>query len=155
MSEFTRTAAAELSPAVLMDRMLGVAEQLGEVIGRETAFLQACEPLKIVDLQEQKLRLANEYAMDVRAVSLRKDLIDRAPAEKIARLKAAAIRLDELLKLNEVALGAAKSVSEQLLKSVANAVSEKKTPALGYGRNATISRPAAGAPAAIAHDARV
>lgn len=155
MSELTRTAADDLPPAVLMDRMLGVAEQLSAVIDRETAFLQACEPLKIVDLQEQKLRLANEYAMDVRAVTLRKDLIDQAPAEKIARLKAAMTKLDGLLKINEVALGAAKSVSEQLLKSVANAVGEKKAPTLGYGRNATISRPATGAPTAIAHDARV
>jgi len=98
MSELTRTAADDLPPAVLMDRMLGVAEQLSAVIDRETAFLQACEPLKIVDLQEQKLRLANEYAMDVRAVTLRKDLIDQAPAEKIARLKAAMTKLDGLLK---------------------------------------------------------
>lgn len=155
MSELPRAAAGDLPPAVLMDRMLGLAEQLSEVIGQETAFLQASQPLKIVDLQEQKVRLANEYAMDVRAVTLRKDLIDQAPAEKIARLKAAMTRLDDLLKVNEVALGAAKSVSEQLLKSVANAVTEKKAPALGYGRNATISRPATGAPTAIAHDARV
>jgi len=155
MSEASRTAAGEISPSALMDRMLGVAEQLSDVIDRETALLHACQPLKIGDLQEQKIRLANDYAMDVRAITLRKDLVDRAPAEKVAKLKAAMTRLDGLLKVNEVALGAAKSVSERLLKSVANAVSEKKSPALGYGRNAAIARPSSGAPTAIAHDALV
>ncbi len=155
MSETNRMPAGELAPAALMDRMLGVAEQLSDVIDRETAFLQACQPLKIGELHEQKIRLANEYAMDVRAVTLRKDLIDQAPAEKVAKLKAAMTKLDALLKVNEVALGGAKSVSERLLKSVANAVSEKKAPTLGYGRNAAITRPAAGVPTAIAHDSCV
>ncbi|KAB7739105.1 hypothetical protein F2P47_13940 [Parvibaculum sedimenti] len=155
MSEPHRIAAGDLSPAALVDRMLAVADQLGDIIIRETGHLQACEPLRIGELQEQKIRLANEYAMDVRAVTLRKDLIDRAPAEKVATLKAAMTKLDSLLRANEVALGAAKSVSERLLKAVANAVSEKKAPVLGYGRNAAIARPSGSSPAAIAHDARV
>jgi hypothetical protein len=55
--------------------------------------------------------------------------------------------LDRALALNGEALMAAKSVSEGLIRMVANAMSERAAPALGYGPNAATAARRAGGPA--------
>tara|TARA_R110002124_G_scaffold99270_3_gene245107 strand:+ start:5672 stop:6139 length:468 start_codon:yes stop_codon:yes gene_type:complete len=155
MSAPSRLSAAQLSPGDLVERVMLVSAQLLDVISRETELLETQQPLRIGELQAEKIRLANEYAMDIQAISLRKELIDRAPAEKIARLKIAMTKLDAGLARNRNVLGAAKSVSERILKSVADSVSEQKAPTLGYGRNAAMTGRAGNRSAAISLDSRV
>jgi len=151
----TRTAAADLTPTELVERVLGVSEQLTDVIRRESELLESNQPLNIGELQEEKIRLSNEYAMDIQAISLRKELIDRAPAEKINHLKTAMTKLNTALERNGRLLLAAKSVSERILKSVADTVNEHKAPSLGYGRNAAMTNKTASRGAAIALDSRI
>ena len=151
----TRTAAADLTPLELVERVLSVSEQLTDVIRRESELLESNQPLSISELQEEKIRLSNEYAMDIQAISLRKELIDRAPAEKINRLKTAMTTLNTTLERNGQLLLAAKSVSERILKSVADTMNEHKAPSLGYGRNAAMTSKTANRSAAIALDSRV
>lgn len=155
MSTPSRLSAAQLSPSDLVERVLLVSTQLLDVITRETQLLETQQPLRIGELQAEKIRLANEYAMDIQAISLRKELLDRAPAEKIARLKTAMVKLDAGLTRNRNVLGAAKSVSERILKSVAESVNEQKAPTLGYGRNAAMTNRAGSRSAAISLDSRV
>jgi flagellar biosynthesis/type III secretory pathway chaperone len=140
MSDKRRTPAEALAPVELVDRMTAVTIELGQVIARETEALRSRNRQEVESLQAEKTRLANEYALDVRSVQTRKELIDRAPAERVARLKAGMIELDRLLLLNGEALAAARSVSEGLIRMVANAMSEKAAPALGYGANAAAPR---------------
>jgi flagellar biosynthesis/type III secretory pathway chaperone len=154
MNERSRAAAAELTPIALVERIMVLSEQLTQIVARETEYLETRQPLKISELQEEKTRLANEYAMDIQAIRLRKELIDRAPAEKVGRLKVMMAKLDATLTANRNALAATKSVSERILKSVADAVNEHKAPMLGYGRNAAVERPRASQSAALAIDAR-
>lgn len=151
----TRTAAVDLTPTELVERMLSVSQQLTDVICQETELLKTSQPLRIGELQKEKIRLSNEYAMDIQAISLRKELIDRAPAEKIGHLKAAMSKLNTALEHNSNMLGAAKSVSERILKSVADSMNEHKAPALGYGRNAAMTGQTASRNAAIALDSRI
>jgi parvulin-like peptidyl-prolyl isomerase len=151
----TRIAAADLTPMELVERVLSVSEQLTDVIRRESELLESNQPLSIGELQEEKIRLSNEYAMDIQAISLRKELIDRAPAEKINRLKTAMATLNTALERNGNLLLAAKSVSERILKSVADTVNEHKAPSLGYGRNAAMTNKTTSRSAAIALDSRV
>jgi hypothetical protein len=155
MSATPRIAAAQLAPTDLVERVLGISERLIDIIRRETVCLEQHQALKIVELQDEKLLLANEYAMDVQAIAQHKHLIDRAPAEKIARLKAAMTRLDAALAANQNVLGATKSVSERILKSISDTVNQRKAPTLGYGRNAAMTRPTPGQNAAIALDSRI
>ena len=152
MTNAPRIKAADLPPGQLVERMLSLSLELKEIVDLETSFLSACEPLRIIEVQERKTRLANAYAMDVQEVAFNKGLIDRVPAEKVVRLKSAMSDLRLSLNDNEAALNAAKSVSQRILKSVADHVGEKKAPALAYGRDASISRSGAVKPAAIALD---
>lgn len=135
-NETRRIPAETLAPADLVDRMLTLTANLTGLIARETELLHARAQAEVAALQPEKIRLANDYAMDVQAVRARKDLLDRAPSERISRLKAAMTELDRTLARNGEALGAAKSVSESLIRMVAGAMSERAAPALGYGRNA-------------------
>ncbi|MEP0708621.1 hypothetical protein [Parvibaculum sp.] len=136
MSDPRRVPAETLAPADLVDRMLGLTMDLTGLIARETEFLRDRAQAEVAALQPEKIRLANDYAMDVQAVRARKDLLDRAPSERISRLKTAMSELDRMLAKNGEALGAAKSVSESLIRMVADAMSERTAPALGYGSNA-------------------
>lgn len=154
MSQAPRLSAAQLSPSELVERVLQVSTQLTDVVTQETALLEANEPLKIGDLQDEKIRLANEYAMDIRAISQRKELIDRAPSERIAHLKVAMAKLDAALTRNRNVLTAAKSVSERILKSVADTMNERKAPTLGYGRDAAMTDRTRQRSAPIALDSR-
>ena len=150
-----RTSAADLSPKELVERVLNVSQKLTDVVRRETELLEANQPLRIGELQEEKIRLSNEYAMDIQAISLRKELIDRAPAEKINHLKTAMATLNEALERNGNLLSAAKSVSERILKSVADSMNEHKAPSLGYGRNAAMTNNTSSRRGAITLDSRI
>lgn len=157
MSDKRRTPAEALAPADLVDRMIALTVDLGAIIARETEALRNRDREQVAALQPEKIRLANEYALDVQSVQTRKELIDRAPAERVARLKAGMIELGRLLALNGEALAAARSVSEGLIRMVANAMGEKAAPALGYGANAAAPRRAATAAGSgsLTLDARV
>jgi hypothetical protein len=153
-----RVAAENLAPAELVERVHGLTTGLTEIVNRETGFLRERAQAEVAALQPEKIRIANDYAMDVQAIRSRKDLIDRAPAERVSRLKAAMIELDRALAQNVEALVAAKSVSESLIQMVAKAMSERVAPALGYGRNAAPAATRAGGPASTASltlDARI
>lgn len=156
MTEARRIPAETLAPADLVERMTGLTASLMDVIERETEALHNRAQADIAKLQPEKTRLANEYAMDVQAVRGRKELLDRAPAERVTRLKASMIALDKALTLNGEALAAARSVSEGLIRMVANAMTEKAAPTLGYGANAaTTPRRAAGSAGSLTLDAHI
>ena len=157
-AEARRIPAETLSPTDLVDRMLGLTTGLTALIARETELLHARAQAEVAALQPEKVRLANDYAMDVQAVRVRKDLLDRAPSERVSRLKSAMGELDRTLARNGEALGAAKSVSESLIRMVAGAMSERAAPALGYGSNAAPSARRAGGSAgtgSLTLDARI
>lgn len=136
MNEPRRIAAETLPPAELVDRVLALTSSLTGIVQRETELLLERAQADVAALQADKIRVANDYAMDVQAIRLRKDLIDRAPAERVARLKTAMTGLDQALTRNGEALNAAKSVSEGLIRMVANAMSQTSAPLPGYGKNA-------------------
>lgn len=145
--EARRIPAETLPPVELVDRLLALTSGLTDVIRKETELLRNRARAEIAELQPEKIRLANEYAMDVMAVRGHKNLLDRAPSERVSRLKAAMAELDSTLASNGEALNAAKSVSEGLIRMVASAMSERTAPSLGYGPNAASSARRSGGPA--------
>ncbi|MBX3492006.1 MAG: hypothetical protein KF899_03545 [Parvibaculum sp.] len=153
-----RTAAEALTPADLVERMLELTAGLTDIVRRETGFLRDRARSEVAALQPEKIRIANDYAMDAEAIRRRKDLIDRAPAERVSKLKTAMIELDRALAENGEALNAARSVSEGLIRMVASAMNERAAPTLGYGRDAAPAARRAGnpaAPASLTLDARI
>lgn len=155
MSEPRRLPAEEIPPAELVERLTVLTGDIINLIDRETELLAACEPLKITDLQPEKARLSNEYSMDIKAIGLMPELIDRAPAEKIGRMKAMMKKLEERVAVNAEALLAAKSVSERIVKNVAAAVSPQAKAGAAYGRDGAAIRPAISRTSALALDQRI
>ncbi|MBX3506609.1 MAG: hypothetical protein KF895_14115 [Parvibaculum sp.] len=149
MSAPRRIPAETMAPADLADRMIAATAALAALIGQETEALRSRNREEVANLQAEKTRLANDYAMDVQSVRSRKELLDRAPAERVARLKAGMIELDRALALNGEALAAARSVSEGLIRMVADAMSERAAPTLGYGANAATAPRRTGGSAAV------
>ena len=152
-----RPAAETLAPADLVERVLELTTGLADIVRRETGFLRDRAQADVAALQPEKIRIANDYAMHAQAIHQRRDMIDRAPAERVSKLKSAMIDLDRALAENIEALTAARSVSEGLIRMVANAMTERAAPTLGYGRNAAPAARRAGnpsTPASLTLDAR-
>jgi hypothetical protein len=152
-----RIAAESLAPADLVERMLVQTLALTGIVRRETGLLRDRAQPQVAALQPEKIRIANDYAMDAQAIHGRKDLIDRAPSERVSKLKSAMIELDRALAENGEALAAARSVSEGLIRMVANAMIERAAPTLGYGRDAAPATRRPGnpsTPASLTLDAR-
>ena len=103
--EARRIPAETLPPVELVDRLLALTTGLTDVIRRETELLRNRARAEIAELQPEKIRLANEYAMDVMAVRGHKNLLDRAPSERVSRLKAAMAELDSTQEAAIVAEG--------------------------------------------------
>lgn len=144
-----------LSPADMVARMHATTGRLTEVVDLETHVIKDRRPLDILDLQAEKTRLANEYALDVQKASKDPHLIDSAPARDVAGLKTAIGRLRERLAVNAEALQAASTVSQGVIRVIADAVAEKQAPTVGYGKDAALERPAGQAPAALSLDKRI
>jgi len=155
VSETRRLPAQDIPAAELVDRLTVLTGDIIKLIDHETELLAACEPLKITDLQPEKARLSNEYSMDIKAIGLKPELIDRAPAEKVGHMKALMKRLEERVAANAEALLAAKSVSESIVKNVAAAVSPQTRAGAAYGRDGAAIRPVVSRTAALALDQRI
>ena len=67
MNEPRRIAAETLPPAELVDRVLALTSSLTGIVQRETELLRERAQAGVAALQADKIRVANDYAMDVQA----------------------------------------------------------------------------------------
>ena len=125
------------------------------MIDLETQTIKDRRPLDVLGLHTEKTRLANEYSLDVYEVNKQPYLIDRAPATDVEHLKSAIGLLRERLEVNAEMLRTASSVSQGLIKVMADAAAERQAPKIGYGDNANFSAPRIQTPAALSLDERI
>jgi len=148
-------AQAALSPQDLVTRMTAITSRLTEVVDLETSFIHGNKLLDVPDLQPEKIRLSNEYAMDVQTAVENNHLIDSAPAKDVSTLKTAISQLRERLDLNAKALAAACAVPQTLLNAVASAAAEHRAPTTGYGKDANLRSPGQRTTAALSLDEKI
>jgi flagellar biosynthesis/type III secretory pathway chaperone len=112
-----------------------MAEQLIELMGRESAALRRFAFAEASALTEGKATLANVFAS--RMTALRKQPQSLRPSDAAARrrLATAARALQQAAIDNALALRAAHDAHHSLLNAVVQAVTKRDTPPAGYGRN--------------------
>jgi hypothetical protein len=142
-------------PVTFLDDMASLATALDTIITKENALAQENKLADIADMASEKTQLAVDYDRHVRALRADPSRLHAAPEKVRANLKTAITSLESKLADNERYLGAAKSISEGIVKAAARAAAEAQAPTIGYVPKSTAKiRPMAAA-ATIALDKRV
>lgn len=108
-----------------------------KVIQDETALVRAGQLLAAGELDAPKKEAARRYVAAVDKVKTAAPMLERMAPHAIDRLKRRNENFRSVLQLNLAALAAAREVSENLIRSVAEAVDVAPKP-VGYGRAGVI-----------------
>lgn len=136
----------DLSPAAV-ETMASLTERLAEAIEEECAIIASRQFSRLKGQIERKLQVIGAY--DRQLALMGGGAVVAADPSARDRLKAPTQRLRDAMGLHTVRVAAARTVTDRLVRSVAEAVADKARPVLGYGPGASL-RTAYAAPAAMA-----
>lgn len=147
MSSDPRATAPGAIPPAAIEALASLTDRLAEAIEAECATL--------AERRFNRLRQQIETKVGVVAAYDRQLALMGGPAfvatDPVARerLRAPTRRLKDAMALHTVRVAAARTVTDRLIRSIAESVAEKARPVLGYGPKAVL-RTASAAPAAMA-----
>lgn len=124
-----------------LDDLLQVAARLTALMERENEHLAKHEPAGVMALQDEKLALTRAYTTRVR--DLQRDPSTLAAITGAVRdeMRKAFARFDEVARRNELALKAARTVNEKVLKAIVDAANAQQPRVSGYSRTGAVARP--------------
>ena len=125
----------------LLDRLIEVTSQLGDVVEAENAALKARRMGEIARRQEEKEKLTGAYERCMGQLKRSRDALKGAEPQKLARLREATSRFQALLEEHRRVVQSAKAVSERMLRAVVAEASQRRNPFEGYDAGAAV-RPA-------------
>ncbi|MFQ5533271.1 MAG: hypothetical protein ACE5EM_00420 [Sphingomonadales bacterium] len=137
------------NPAPLA-RVLTLTERLTALITQESALLHERRAREITDFHAEKIRLSELYAREMETLRRNSSLIKTAPPAEMARFKQLTALFREALAENKRIVQALKSVTEGMIRSIADEVTRRNNPVNGYGGDAVLKRQGAPAPTSIA-----
>jgi hypothetical protein len=114
-----------------VDQLITLTERLTDLMREDLADLEARRPS--LARAEELGRLANIYRHESTRVRRDPSLIAGAPVVDRSRLKAATERFDATLTRHAAAVEAARTVSEGLVRAIAEEVGRSRPAASGYG----------------------
>jgi len=122
-------------PAERVAQLITLTERLSELIAGQAQAFEGHRPQDAAPLVEETSRLANLYRRESAQIRARPDLIAGAPVAERRRLTRATEALDAVLARQSRALNAAKTVTEGLVRAIAEEVAaqRQRTAPDGYG----------------------
>jgi hypothetical protein len=134
-----------------VDELTTLTEQLTDRLTRETQAFEARRPQDAAPGLPETQRLANLYRHESARIRRDPALIAGAAPERRERLKRASLAFNAALARHARGLEAAKTVTEGLVRALAEEVASNRPQAAGYGPGA---RPAASYASAVALNRR-
>lgn len=124
-----------------IERLVGITNRLGELIGQENGILTHHRAHELIVSQPEKERLVGDYEQEMQ--QLRQDPlgVSGASEETIDRLKDATRRFQEVMEEHRRLVQSAKSVSDRMIKTITQEVSQRQRPATGYTAQAQMRVP--------------
>jgi hypothetical protein len=123
----------------LCARLLQTTAELISVLDRETVVLRKGETQEMNALVARKTALSTALMRDMTVLNANASFISRVVPEQLAALKDQHQQFQRSLKVNHDALGAVKAITENLMRTIANAAGANKAAPDTYGRSATLS----------------
>jgi hypothetical protein len=141
-------ALAAADAADRVDQLIILTERLTDLIAVEARAFEARRPQDAAANIEETQRLANIYRHESARVRAEPRLVSDAPPEQRQKLIRATEAFDAVLARHGRALEAARTVTEGLVRAIAEEIASQREQAGGYGPGATA--PATSATAATA-----
>jgi hypothetical protein len=132
-----------------VDQLLILIERLSELVARQSQCFEQHRPQDAGQLMEETARLANLYRHESGRIRAEPALVQAAPAELRRRLAQAAEGFDAVLHRYGRAVDAGRTVTEGLVRAIAEEVAGQREQRAGYGPTARPPASAASAATAI------
>ena len=123
-------------PAGRMEQLIALTERLTALIAEQLRAFEARRPQDAAANAEETARLANLYRHESLKLKASPSLIDGAPPELKERLVAATRAFDAVLARHGRAVEAAKTITEGLIRAIAEEVSTQRHAVASYGPKA-------------------
>ena len=116
-----------------VEQLILLTDRLTSLIALEAQAFEARKPHEAAQYLEETARLANLYRHESTRVRQDPTMVAEAPADQRTRLLRATEAFDAVLARQARALEAAKTVTEGLVRAIAEEVASQRTAGLGYG----------------------
>ena len=126
-------ALADLDAADRVEQLIILTERLTELVALEAQAFEQQRPQEAMVHIEETSRLANIYRHESARVRANPAMVAAAPVAQRTRLIRATEAFDSVLARQGRALDAARTVTEGLVKTIANEVAAQRTTGAGYG----------------------
>ena len=131
---------AAATPAERAEALIKLTARLTELLDRETALFEARRPHEAESFQKEKTRLATIYRAETQRAAADPSRLADLPAALKAHLQDNTRRFESALRRNGAAVEALKTLTEGLVKALADEASRQAQAKSGYGPGA--ARPA-------------
>jgi hypothetical protein len=125
-----------------LEALIGLTEKLTGLLARQARAFEQHRPQDVAGDVDAVARLSNTYRTASAHVKSQPQILDQAPPALRQRLLRATEAFDAVLQRQGRALAASKTVTEGLVKAIAEEVARKRNVGAAYGPNATRSAPA-------------
>ncbi len=133
-------ALAAETAAERVDQLILLTERLTELVALEAQAFESRRPQDAALHVEETSRLANLYRHESARVRANPDLVKVADLRQRTRLIRATEAFDAVLARQGRALEAAKTVTEGLVRAIAEEVASQRQKGVSYGADATASK---------------
>ncbi len=140
------------SPTDRVQQLIILTDRLSSLIVQETELLKTNRPSEIQDFRDERAKLSNIYVQEMQLISNNKSLIDGVDKELKLALKEQTSRFREKLDAHGKVLFRVRTVTENMLQSIADEVARKKRMQNGYSHKAEMNGGAAHNPATLSLD---
>ena len=137
-------ALAARDPSDRAEQLITLTNRLTELVERETRLFEARRPLEAAPFRDEKAKLANIYRQETARIAREPALIADIDEPLRAELTEATERFHAALAANREILSVLQTLTEGLVRSVAQYVQDKQQAGAGYGPQATPRRNGSG-----------
>jgi hypothetical protein len=134
---------ANPAPANPAETLIAIAARLVSCLERETALLVDMKMQEIAEISGEKAELTRNFVMCVRLAKERVADYKLLGPAVLAEVREAMAKVDETARRNERAIHSARKVNEQVMKTIAEAMNEKRVNAAGYTKAGARPQPLA------------
>ena len=124
-----------------VEQLIVLTERLTELIAQEAQAFEQRRPQDAAQNIEETSKLATIYRHESARVRANPGLVASAPLQQRTRLVRATEAFDAVLARQGRALEAAKTITEGLVRAIAEEVASKRTTGTGYGKGGVAPPP--------------
>jgi len=132
-----------------IDLILDLTRRLSQLVEREIALIQAQEPHRLGEQEEERSRLSLLYAREMQSLRADPEAARRSDQERLDSLRAETKAFNETLERHQRLIKRMRHVTEGIVKAVADEAARQSAPRTGYGMSGYTNAARNAAPLAI------